>query len=175
MPVVQEDASGFRGEADELLTPASADEVAGILARASAQSVPVTIVGAATGVTGASVAQNGWALSLQKFRRLEIHAGHAIAGAGVTLQELQAAAAQTRQFYPPDPTERTASVGGSIATNASGSRSFRYGSTRSWIAGLKVALIHGRIMQVRRGDAVDFPLPELPSPRTTKNTAGYPL
>jgi FAD/FMN-containing dehydrogenase len=175
MPVLQEDASGFRGAADELLTPASAAEVTEILARAALKSIPVTIAGAATGVTGGSVAQGGWALSLEKFRRLEIDEGHAIAGAGVMLQELQAAAGHTRQFYPPDPTEGTASVGGSIATNASGSRSFRYGSTRHWVAALKVALIDGRVMEPRRGDAVDFPVPELPSPRTTKNTAGYPL
>lgn len=146
-----------------------------ILARAAAESIPVTIVGAATGVTGGSVAQGGWAVSLQKLRRLEVFEGHAIAGAGVTLQDLQAAAAPARQFYPPDPTEYTASVGGSIATNASGSRSFRYGSTRAWIDGLKVALMDGRIMNVRRGDKVDFPVPELPRSRATKNTAGYPL
>jgi len=121
------------------------------------------------------VAQGGWALSLEKFRRLEIQQGHAIAGAGVMLQELQAAAGRARQFYPPDPTEWTASVGGSIATNASGSRSFRYGSTRRWIKGLQVALMDGRVLELRRGDAVDFPVPELPAPRTTKNTAGYSL
>src|ERR1051326_4815788 len=155
--------------------PASAAEVAAILARASADAIPVTIAGAATGVTGGSVAQGGWAVSREKFRGLEIHESHATAGAGVLLQELQAAAAHTRQFYPPDPTEWTASVGGSIATNASGSRSFRYGSTRRWVDGLKVALMDGRLMDIRRGHAVNFPVPELPLPRTTKNTAGYSL
>lgn len=114
-------------------------------------------------------------MSLEKFRRLEIHDGHAIAGAGLTLQQVQAAAAQTRQFYPPDPTEQTASVGGSIATNASGSRSYLYGSTRKWVNGLKVALIDGRVIDFRRGDTIDFPVPEIPAPHTTKNTAGYPL
>ena len=93
----------------------------------------------------------------------------------MSLQELQAAAARTRQFYPPDPTERTASVGGSIATNASGSRSFRYGSTRRWIAGLKVAFMDGRVVEFHRGEPVDFEVPEVPVPRTTKNTTGYPL
>ncbi len=112
-------------------------------------------------------------MSLEKLRRLEVSGGRARAGAGVSLQELQAAAARTRQFYPPDPTEWTASVGGSIATNASGSRSFRYGSTRRWIAALKVAFMDGRIAEFRRGDAVDSVIPEIPVPRTTKNTAGY--
>src|SRR5258708_2938320 len=173
--VTIEDASGCRGEADQLSTPENDGEVAAILARASAEGIPVTISGAGTGLTGGRVAQGGWALSLEKFRRLEIHTGHTIAGAGVSLQEVQAAAAQTRQFYPPDPTERTASVGGSIATNASGSRSFRYGSTRRWVKGLKVGFMDGLIAEYRRGDAIDFAVPEIPAPRSTKNTAGYQL
>jgi FAD/FMN-containing dehydrogenase len=175
LPVSIEDASGFRGEADRLFIPETDAEVSAVLARASTDGIPVTIAGAGTGLTGGRVAQGGWALSLEKFRRLEIHPGHAIAGAGVSLQDLQAAASQTRQFYPPDPTERTASVGGSIATNASGSRSFRYGSTRRWINGLKVTFIDGRIVEYRRGDAIDFAVSEIPAPRTTKNTAGYAL
>jgi len=137
--------------------------------------MPVTIAGARTGLTGGSVAQGGWALSLDRFRRIEVREGHVIAGAGVSLVDVQTAAARTRQFYPPDPTERTASVGGSIATNASGSRSFRYGSTRRWINGLKVAFIDGRIAGYRRGDSIDFDVPEIPLPHTTKNTAGYLL
>ncbi len=79
------------------------------------------------------------------------------------------------QFYAPDPTEWTASVGGTIATNASGSRSFRYGSTRKHILGLRVVLMDGRVLDVKRGDKVDFDVPEIPLPNTTKNTAGYPL
>ena len=155
--------------------PSKSEEVAEILRRASAANVPVTIAGAGTGLTGGSVAQGGWAISLEKFRSIDVRDGHAIAGAGASLDELQAQAAHTRQFYPPDPTERTASVGGSIATNASGSRSFRYGSTRRWIQGLKVAFMDGRVADFQRGDAIDFPVPELPLPRSTKNTAGYAL
>ena len=120
-------------------------------------------------------ATGGWAVSLEKFRRLEICPGRAIAGAGVSLDALQAAAARSGQFYAPDPTERTASIGGTIATNASGSRSFRYGSTRRHILGLRVALMDGRVLDVQRGDKVDFDVPALPLPDTTKNTAGYPL
>ena len=157
------------------MIPERDTDVAAILARASAESIPVTIAGAGTGLTGGRVAEGGWSISLEKFRRLEILNGHAIAGAGISLQELQEAAAPTRQFYPPDPTERTASVGGSIATNASGSRSFRYGSTRRWVDRLEVALMDGSIIEVRGGESVDFDVPLLPTPNTTKNTAGYPL
>ena len=166
-----EDASGFRGEAERLAAPASEAELLGSIA----EQVPITIVGARTGLTGGCVPQEGWAVSLEKFQRLEICPGRAIVGPGVSLHALQAAAAQTRQFYGPDPTETTASIGGTIATNASGSRSFRYGSTRRHILRLRVATMDGRIREFRRGDQIDFDVPALPLPQTTKNTAGYPL
>lgn len=166
-----EDASGFRGEAKRLITPASEAELLDIIA----ERVPITIVGARTGLTGGCVPQSGWAISLEKFRRLDICPGRAIAGPGVPLDQLQAAAAPTGQFYTPDPTETTASIGGTIATNASGARSFRYGSTRRHILRLRVALMDGRIREFRRGDKVDFDVPALPLPNTTKNTAGYAL
>jgi FAD/FMN-containing dehydrogenase len=166
-----EDASGFRGEAERIVTPASEAELLGTIAEQS----PLTILGARTGLTGGCVPQGGWAVSLEKFRRLEICQGRAIAGPGVSLDTLQTEAARTGQFYAPDPTERTASIGGTIATNASGSRSFRYGSTRKHILRLRVALMTGRVLDVKRGDPVDFEIPDLPLPATTKNTAGYPL
>ncbi len=169
------DASGFRGQADRLLVPAGEAELLPILDEAVRDSMPVTISGGRTGLTGGSVAQGGWIVSLEKFKRLEIKAGRAIAGAGVPLAELQAAAKRAGQFYAPDPTERTASIGGNIATNASGSRSFRYGSTRRHVIGLRVALMNGRVLKVLRGDKVDFPVAQIPLPGTTKCTAGYAL
>ena len=174
-PAYLEDASGFRGDADRLLIPAGTGEVASILVAAHQAGTPVTVAGAGTGVTGGRVAQGGWVMSTGKLRRLEIHAGHAATGAGVALLDLHAAAARSRQLYPPDPTEWTASVGGTIATNASGSRSFLYGSTRRYIRALTVVLAEGRVLNLRRGDAIDFDVPAIPLPRTTKNTAGYPL
>lgn len=135
----------------------------------------MTILGAGTGLTGGGVPQGGWAISLEKFRRLEIFPGRAIAGAGISLEAVQALASRTGQFYAPDPTERTASIGGTIATNASGSRSFRYGSTRRHLLALRVALMDGRVLDIHRGDKIDFAVPALPLPDTTKNTAGYQL
>jgi FAD/FMN-containing dehydrogenase len=146
-----------------------------VIAAASEQHLPMTILGAGTGLTGGGVPQGGWAISLEKFRRLEIFPGRAIAGAGISLEAVQALASRTGQFYAPDPTERTASIGGTIATNASGSRSFRYGSTRRHLLALRVALMDGRVLDIHRGDKIDFAVPALPLPDTTKNTAGYQL
>jgi len=170
-----EDASGFRGQADEIVTPHSESEVIVFLRRASETATPVTIAGAGTGVTGGRVPLNGALLSVEKLNRLEIRAGVAVAGPGVLLADLHAAAAATGQFYPPDPTETSASLGGTIATNASGSRSFRYGDTRRHVLRLRVVLMDGRVLDVRRGDPVDFPVPAIPVPQTTKHTAGYRL
>src|SRR4051812_38175601 len=116
------DASGYMGSADVVFVPRDERDVVAIIQRAVRERVPVTVAGARTGLTGGGVPRGGWVLSLEKFGQLEITTRRARAGAAVSLQELQAAAGRTRQFYPPDPTEITASVGGTVATNASGSR-----------------------------------------------------
>jgi len=170
-----EDASGFRGHADRIFTPASAVEVASILAQAGEQRVPVTVLGAATGLTGGGIPQGGWLISTAKLARLEIHPGRAIAGPGLLLKDLHAAAARTRQLYAPDPTEITASLGGTIANNASGSRSFRYGATRRHLLALEAAFMDGTLRRFQRAEKVDFDVSPIPLPHTTKNTAGYPL
>jgi FAD/FMN-containing dehydrogenase len=168
-----EDASGYRGEAEAVHTPATEAEVAEILRSASSSLTPVTIAGAGTGVTGARVPHGGWVLSLENFKRIEIRPGEATVGAGVLLRDLQLAAGRTGQFYAPDPTEMSAAIGGTIATNASGSRSFRYGDTRRHVIGLTVVLMNGQVLRLRRGEAGDFAFTPVAGPRTTKNTAGY--
>ena len=157
MAEVIEDASGFRGQADRLIQPRSEAELLELIAAASRDAVPITVVGGRTGVTGGCVPKNGgWAISLNKIVKLNVSPGQAVVTPDVLLETLQRSAAQSGQFYAPDPTEQTASIGGTIATNASGSRSFRYGSTRRHINRLRVALMDGRILDVRRGDKIDF-------------------
>jgi FAD/FMN-containing dehydrogenase len=163
------------GWADSVFLPPDEPSVVEILQRATRERVPVTVVGARSGLTGGGVAQGGWVISLEKFNQIQVSRDHARAGAGVNLLDLREAAARTRQFYAPDPTEIMASVGGTIATNASGSRSFRYGSTRRHVTALRVALMDGTVTEYRRGNKIDFDVPFVPWPNTTKCTAGYPL
>ena len=85
------------------------------------------------------------------------------------------AAISPRQFYAPDPTETGASVGGSIATNASGSRSFLYGATRRHVRALRVVLASGEALVLRRGEKPPFAVSILPATAANKNTAGYYL
>ena len=171
-----EDASGLKGgHAERVFVPADDAAVAAVLRRASAAGIAVTVSGAGTGVAGGRVPFGGWVLSLEKFTRLDVHPGYAVAGAGVLLRDVHAAALASGQLYPPDPTETGSSIGGNIACNASGSRSFLYGATRAWVERLRVVMADGRILDVGRGDAIDFDAGSVPVPAVTKNTAGLLL
>src|SRR5688572_20392868 len=86
------DASGYKGWADTVFIPPDESAVVEIIRRATREHVPVTVVGARSGLTGAGVAQGGWAISLEKFNRIEIFKGVARAGAAVTLLDLRSAA-----------------------------------------------------------------------------------
>ena len=54
-------------------------------------------------------------------------------------------------FFPPDPTEPTASLGGMASCNACGARSVQYGCTRAHIHALRAVLADGRITDLERG------------------------
>jgi len=93
-----------------------------------------------------------------------------------------------RLWLPVDPTEQSAQIGGAVATNASGSRSYRYGAMRSWVRGLALVLADGRLLRLRRGQVnadgcnfilaaagggeVAIQLPEMHMP-AAKCNAGY--
>jgi FAD/FMN-containing dehydrogenase len=169
------DASYFTGHADRLFSPRDESELLEVLNDASRERIPVTILGALTGLAGAAVPESGWAISLTRMNAMEIRPGRAIVGPGVLLRDLQSAAARAGQFYAPDPTENTSSLGGNIAANASGSRSFRFGATREHVLALRIATIDGKVTEFHRGQPVDFDVASIRLPRTTKHSAGYRL
>src|SRR4029079_10177855 len=119
------------------------EEVAEILTRAGREGVPVTIQGALTGLAGGAVPKGGWAISMAHFNRLDVSDGAARVGPGTLLCDVQKAAIASGQFYAPDPTENTSSIGGNIAANASGSRSFKFGATRRHVRALRVVTMDG--------------------------------
>lgn len=169
------DASGLEGTAERILTPDSEQAVADVLRAASRERIAVTVSGAGTGLVGGRVPQGGWVLSTSRFQKLEVFPGYAFVGAGVTLSDFHAAASASGQFYAPDPTETSSYIGGNISTNASGARSFRYGATRQHVLALRVVLATGQILDVQRGQAVNFPITPISVPRTTKHAVCYPL
>ena len=171
------DASGYTGQADKLLTPRTPEEVAAILKAANDTGIPVTVAGSWTGLAGGACPTHGWVISMENLKSIEIAQaqGHAHAGAGLPLVTLQNEAKKSHQFYAPDPTEYTASVGGTIATNASGSRSFLYKATREHVNALTVAFLDGSLKSFKRGDKVDFPVQAITQPQTTKHSVAMPL
>ena len=170
-----EDSSGFRGDADQVFVPATVEEVRGLIAKCSREKTPITIAGAGTGLTGARVPLGGVVLSLERFNEIEIDRGRARCGTGVLLRDLQNAAARTKQFFGPNPTEDSASIGGIISTNAGGARSFHYGSVRRHVLALEVTFMDGKTLWLERGQLLDFPVRPVHMPETTKNSAGYYL
>ncbi|MBV9669762.1 MAG: FAD-binding oxidoreductase [Acidobacteriales bacterium] len=170
-----EDSSGYRGEAERVFLPSDVSEIREIVLTCSSERIPLTVAGAGTGLTGARVPHGGWVISLAKFRNIEIGLGTARCGAGALLSDLQRAAASNGQFFGPNPTESSASIGGIISTNAGGARSFHYGAVRRHVLALDVILMDGQLLHVKRGDRVDFPVKPVRMPTTTKNSAGYYL
>lgn len=170
-----QDASGYRGKAAQVFLPASIEELHDIVRTAVARQMPITLAGAGTGLTGARVPHGGCVMSLERFRELEIEQGRARCGAGVLLNEVHQAAARTRQFFGPNPTEGSASIGGIFSTNAGGARSFRYGSVRYHTLAVEVTFLNGETKRFERGEAVDIGFDPVRVPATSKNSAGYYL
>jgi D-lactate dehydrogenase (cytochrome) len=193
-----DESSSFKGCATELYLPKNEQEISHILKGAPKNKKFITISGGGTGVTGARVPVYGGAvLSLEKMTKpsqvlstgfTEIQAqGYtiylnqitkkAICPASIPLAVLDHILADYALSYPPDPTEMTATLGGTIATNASGARSFYYGATRKWVEALRVVLPTGEIIEVNKEflekiripDQEDYDMPK------TKNAAGLCL
>src|SRR5262245_14706126 len=132
------DASFVRGgNASRVVFPESAEEVASILRDATTDKTPVTISGAGTGTVAGRVPFGGVVIATDKLKRIgnvmrTEGGGRVTAEAGVRLIDLQLAVESQGLIYPPDPAERTCFIGGNIATNASGARTFKYGPTRNY-------------------------------------------
>ena len=137
------DASFIReGHADRVVFPESVEEVSEVLKSANRDRVPVTVSGAGTGTVGGRVAFGGIVLATDRLNRIksivrEEGGGYAVAEAGVILSDLQRAVDHEGLLYPPDPTERGCFIGGTVATNASGARTFKYGPTRNYIRAIE--------------------------------------
>src|SRR6185369_3340919 len=152
------DASHMRGgQAERVVFPENGDDVAEILRAASERKTPVTVSGAGTGTVGGRIPFAGIVLATDKLDQIKsvVHkegGGRACAEAGVRLGDLQRFVESENLFYPPDPTERSCFLGGTVATNASGARTFKYGPTRNYVQRLKIALTSGDVIDIRRGE-----------------------
>jgi D-lactate dehydrogenase (cytochrome) len=150
-----EDASGLLGgNADEAILPENQEEAADILKDRGLSRDPVTISGGGTGVTGGRIPFSGAILatdSLNKIIDIDKERLFATLEPGVRLSELQQELSKDSLTYLPEPTESNAFLGGTISTNASGAKGFKYGPTRRYIKRLKIALSTGDILNLERG------------------------
>jgi glycolate oxidase len=150
---------------DVVVLPHSAEEVAEIITIAREFAMPVTARGAGTGLAGACVPREGGILiafrEMSAILEIDVANQTAIVQPGVSLLDLDAAAARHGLVYPVNPGERSASLGGTVATNAGGMRAVKYGVTRHQVLGLEAILGTGEI--IRTGG------------KFVKSTSGYDL
>jgi len=140
----------FHGRSRAILAPASADEVAAIVALAAEHRVPLVPQGGNTSmVGGATPPPDGSALilSLRRLNRMRsIETGIAVAEAGMILADLHERAAATGQRFPLTLGARgSCTIGGLAATNAGGTQVLKFGTMRSLVLGLEAVLPDGSI------------------------------
>lgn len=129
----------------------STEEVSAIMKYACGQNIPVTCRGAGTGLAGGATCRyGGIMLSVMRMNKIYPvdHKNQTItAEAGALLIDVQQAASAEGLFYPPDPGEKTASIGGNVITNAGGMKAVRYGLTRDFVRCIEAVMPDGSIMQ----------------------------
>jgi len=201
------DESRMEGEIPaRIYFPRTTLEAASAMSAIAARGEKVTILGSRTGIVGGAVnrhAENIISLENIVFKCQLLHDAQADewsirVGAGMKLEGLLTAIKKkdyecgqktpNNLFYPVDPTEQSASMGGIVAANASGARTLYYGATREWVKALTIVMSDGRVLNISRGEVFaedgcfrlqgtddgqsDVPVSEIAVPRT-KHVAGY--
>ena len=149
----------------EVLRVVSTEQVSAIMKYAYERTIPVTVRGSGTGLVGSAVAVEGGILlettKMNKILNLDKDNLTVTVQPGVLLMELAAFAEENDFLYPPDPGEKSATIGGNISTNAGGMRAVKYGVTRDYVRSLTVVMPNGEVLTL--GAAV------------AKNSSGYSL
>jgi D-lactate dehydrogenase (cytochrome) len=182
-----EDAAHFPGgHAESLIVATNESDIA----QALSGSAPVLAIGAQSSLTGGATPMGETLITTSRLNRiLEIGADSVRVEAGVTLTDLEAVLRSAGRYYPPTPTFMGAFVGGTIATNAAGAATFKYGTTRDWVQALTVVLPCGDVLDIERGAVVAHadgyfeiatgdrvtrvPVPRYRPPQVAKLAAGY--
>ena len=139
------------------------EEISAIMAYAYKENIPVVCRGAGTGLAGGATCKYGGimlsVMRMNKIFPIDRKNQTITAEPGALLIDIQAAAAAGGLFYPPDPGEKTASIGGNVITNAGGMKAVRYGLTRDFVRCIEAVMPDGSIMNF--------------SSNVVKNTTGY--
>lgn len=153
-----------RSRPEAVIWPLQRREVGAILKYAAQQGIPVTAWGAGSSLEGNPIPIKGGVLldfsQMNRILKIRAEDFQVDVEPGVIYQDLNSRLRHKGLFFPPDPGAR-ATVGGMIANNASGTRTVRYGSTKSHVLRLAVALANGDIMEM--------------GTRASKSSSGYDL
>ncbi len=145
--------------------PANTQEVSDIMKLCYDNDVPVTVRGAGTGLVGGCTPLAGGVvlctMNMNQILEYDLNNLNVRIQPGVRLCDLAEDALKHGMMYPPDPGEKTGSVGGNVSTNAGGMRAVKYGTTRDYVLAMTVVLPNGEIMEVGRA--------------VTKTSSGYSL
>ena len=161
------DESKFTGFADSISFPESEEEIQEVLRVLKNENVPVTIQGGKTGITGAAVPEGGHVMNLSHMDKvkssvlLEDGTGRITVEPGINRidldKEIAAAFRRNPQFWPPDPTETSATVGGIAATGAQGISRLLYGSSRKYIESVRLVDVDGHVITAGREEKLTLP------------------
>jgi glycolate oxidase len=150
---------------DLVVIALSTEDVAEVMKYAYENTIPVTARGSGTGLVGACVPlMGGIIIDLSQMNKiLEIDEDNLTLTLepGVLLMEIGKFVQEHDLFYPPDPGEKTATIGGNISTNAGGMRAVKYGVTRDYVRGLEVVTPKGEVLTL--------------GGKVVKNSSGYSL
>lgn len=151
--------------ADVLVSVTTTEQISKIMSLAWERVIPVTVRGSGTGLVGAAVPVCGGILlettKMNKIIELDSDNLTVTVQPGVLLMELAAFVEENDFLYPPDPGEKSATIGGNISTNAGGMRAVKYGVTRDYVRALTVVMPNGEVVKLGANVA--------------KNSSGYSL
>lgn len=153
------------GHAEVLIFAENENDVRNIILYANENKINVTVRGAGTGLTGATIPlYGGIILDLSRMNKiLEFDEDNMTITVepGVLLKDVQSFVEEKNYFYPPDPGEKNATIGGNVSTNAGGMRAVKYGVTRDYVREMNVVTGDGRLITV--------------GSRTIKNSSGLDI
>lgn len=160
-----DELGGIEKMPEVLVRVHSTEEISAIMKYAYDRTIPVTVRGSGTGLVGAAVPVEGGILlettQMNKILELDSDTLTVTVQPGVLLMELAAFCEENDFLYPPDPGEKSATIGGNISTNAGGMRAVKYGVTRDYVRGLTVVMPNGEVMKL--------------GGKIAKNSSGYSL
>jgi len=160
-----DELGGIEKMPEVLVRVTETKQVSEVMKLAFEKNIPVTVRGSGTGLVGSAVAVEGGILlettKMNKILELDADNSTVRVQPGVLLMELAAFAEENDFLYPPDPGEKSATIGGNISTNAGGMRAVKYGVTRDYVRSLTVVMPDGEVLTL--GAAV------------AKNSSGYSL